>query len=116
MSSIMRARNPLTGRWEGWEVIGAPLSSRRLLDLRCSGSDALTVTLYRLPFIKNARTVTRTPPARAGSLRAVSMDIPSRCPYARILDGEERTDDSTFRSRRARPRGDGRQSSPECGP
>src|SRR5438552_2273590 len=60
---------------------------------------------------------------RAGSasamlllLRAVSMDILSRCPYAPCLDGEERTDDSTFRSRRARPRGDGRQSSPECGP
>ena len=26
-------------------------------------------------------------------LRAVSMDIPSRCPYAPCLDGEERTDD-----------------------
>jgi hypothetical protein len=27
MSSIMRARSALTGRWEGWEVIGGSLSS-----------------------------------------------------------------------------------------
>src|SRR5438874_10137716 len=68
---------------------------------------------------------TRTPrryrPMRAGSasamlllLRAVGMDIPSCCPYAPCLDGEERTNDSAFRSRRARPRGDGRQSSPDA--
>src|SRR6266446_7670140 len=49
MSSIMRLRSARTGRWEGWEVIGVPLSSRRLLDLRCSGSDAPAVTPYRLP-------------------------------------------------------------------
>jgi len=51
-----RAANPrgpsrsiaLTGRWEGWSS-GAPLSSRRLLDRRCSGSDAPIVTPYRSP-------------------------------------------------------------------
>jgi hypothetical protein len=45
MSSIMRARNAVTGRWEGWEVIGGS-SLKPLLDLRCSGSDAPIVALY----------------------------------------------------------------------
>src|SRR5438105_15845372 len=68
MSSIMRARSGLTGGWEGSEVIGVPFSSRRLMDLRCSGSDAPTVTRYRAsPSSKLRRPRRVLPPARAGS-------------------------------------------------
>src|SRR5437016_2517427 len=49
MSSIMRARSGLTRRSERLESIGVPLSSRRLLDLQCSGPDAPIVTPYRSP-------------------------------------------------------------------
>src|SRR5215470_2051248 len=52
MSSIMRARSGLMGRGEPSEVMGA-LPSRRLLDLRCSGSDALTVTRYSASPLRN---------------------------------------------------------------
>jgi hypothetical protein len=55
------------------EGIGGFLSSRRLLDLRCSGSDAPIVTPYRSP--------PRTPPARAGSFFA---------PIAVIADASSR--------------------------
>src|SRR5205085_6120723 len=49
MSSIMRARSGLTRRSERLESIGVPFSSRRLLDLQCSGPDAPIVTPYRSP-------------------------------------------------------------------
>src|SRR3977135_4284120 len=45
----MRARSGLTRRSERLESIGVPLSSRRLLDLQCSGPDAPIVTPYRSP-------------------------------------------------------------------
>src|SRR6266446_10441304 len=38
---------------------GAPLSSRRLLDLRCSGSDAPIVTPYRSPTHRHRQKCTR---------------------------------------------------------
>jgi len=44
---IMRARSGLTRRSERLESIGVPFSSRRLLDLQCSGPDAPIVTPYR---------------------------------------------------------------------
>src|SRR6266699_6800228 len=45
----MRAPSGLTRRSERLESIGVPLSSRRLLDLQCSGPDAPIVTPYRSP-------------------------------------------------------------------
>src|SRR6516162_1502589 len=67
MSSIMRARNGLTGPGEVSEVIGGSLPSSRLLNLRCSGSDAPTVTRYRTSLGQNTLTLTVAPSARAGS-------------------------------------------------
>src|SRR5439155_27374382 len=76
MSSIMRARSGLTGGWEGSEVIGVPFSSRRLMDLRCSGSDAPTVTRYRAsPSSKLRRPRRVLPPARAGSFSGAFRSI-----------------------------------------
>src|SRR6516162_11281248 len=73
MSSIMRARSGLMGRGEPSEVMGA-LPSRRLLDLRCSGSDALTVTPYCL--LRPKRTDRHAcPPARAGSFSGASRPL-----------------------------------------
>src|SRR5215472_14950754 len=66
MSSIMRARSGLMGRGEPSEVMGA-LPSRRLLDLRCSGSDALTVTRYSASPLRNCADRDAAPLPRAGS-------------------------------------------------
>jgi hypothetical protein len=67
MSSIMRARSGLTGRSEEWEIIaGSSLKPKvagpSMLGIGCPGSHALLLTPP-----KNAQTVTRAPPARAGS-------------------------------------------------
>src|SRR5258708_39540233 len=70
MSSIMRARSALIGGAKDGRSSGAPLSSRRLLDLRCSGSDAPIVTPYRLPARYHPQKFTDRDarhPARAGS-------------------------------------------------
>jgi hypothetical protein len=62
MSSIMRARSALTGRSEGWEVIGDPLELKvagpSMLGV---GSDASVVTPYRLLRRNKHRPVTRAP-------------------------------------------------------
>jgi hypothetical protein len=60
------------GRGEPSEVMGA-LPSRRLLDLRCSGSDALTVTRYSASPLRNLRRPRRcSPPASGFVLRRIS--------------------------------------------
>src|SRR5688572_22418680 len=73
MYSIMRSRSTLTGEYEGLEVIGKILSSRRLQDLRCSGADAPIVTPERSSPHRRRRQrddlQARAPPARAGSFR-----------------------------------------------
>src|SRR5216683_7445943 len=90
MSSIMRARSALTGRWEESEVIGGPLSSRRLLDLRCSGSDAPIVTPYRSPTHRHRQKCTRLdaalPRERVRSLpRSRHSTVQSGLYFAAIL-------------------------------
>src|SRR5215469_18433500 len=65
MSSIMRARNGLTGRSDVSEVIGA-LSRAEGLDLRCSGLDAPTVTRYRASPRQNTLTPTVAPSRASG--------------------------------------------------
>src|SRR5215469_14062669 len=72
MSSIMRARNGLTGRSDVSEVIGA-LSRAEGLDLRCSGLDAPTVTRYRASPRQNTLTPTVAPSRASGFvLRRIS--------------------------------------------
>src|SRR6516225_9490685 len=49
MSSIMRARSALTGRTEGWEVIGGSslelkVAGPSMLGIRCPGRHALPLT------------------------------------------------------------------------
>ena len=66
MSSIMRARNGLTGPGEVSEVIGGSLPSSGLLDLRCSGSDAPTVTRYRTSLGQNTLTLIVAPCRASG--------------------------------------------------
>jgi len=61
MSSIMRARSALTGRSEGWEVIGGSSLKPKvvgpsMLGIGCPGRHALSLTPA-----ENARTVTRAP-------------------------------------------------------
>src|SRR5215472_855653 len=70
MSSIMRARSALTGRWEAWEVIGGSspkpkVAGPSMLGIGCPDRHALPIT--HTSAAKNALTVTRRPPARAGS-------------------------------------------------
>src|SRR5580704_19426300 len=65
------------------------LSSRRLLDLRCSGADAPIVTPYRSP--------PRTPPARAGSFVAPEQPFPLQFRLS------EPNGTSRWRQRTARP-------------
>src|SRR6516162_7773884 len=75
MSSIMRARSGLMGRSEPSEVMGA-LPSRRLLDLRCSGSDALTVTRYSASPLRNCADRDAAPLPRAGSFFGATLSFP----------------------------------------
>src|SRR5215475_7520068 len=90
MSSIMRARSALTGRWEAWEVIGSSspkpkVAGPSMLGIGCPDRHALPIT--HTSAAKNALTVTRRPPARAGSfvggkppfalLPSISRDVPS---------------------------------------
>src|SRR6516225_4162794 len=61
MSSIMRARSALTGRGEGWEVIGGSslelkVAGPSMLGIGCSGRHALPLTPPQ-----KAPTVTRAP-------------------------------------------------------
>src|SRR5215472_6243075 len=70
MSSIMRARSALTGRWEAWEVIAGSspkpkVAGPSMLGIGCPDRHALPIT--HTSAAKNALTVTRRPPARAGS-------------------------------------------------
>src|SRR6266566_2256968 len=77
MSSIMRARSGLTRRSERLESIGVPLSSRRLLDLQCSGPDAPIVTPYRSP-PRRLRTGGDARPSReSGFVRCPEPDLGS---------------------------------------
>src|SRR6516165_5639995 len=68
MSSIMRARNGLTGRWKGPEVIGGSF-----LELKVAGPSMLVIGCpdrHALPHItssKMRRPRCVLPPARAGS-------------------------------------------------
>src|SRR5262245_66355287 len=82
MSSIMRARSALTGRWEAWEVIGGSspkpkVAGPSMLGIGCPDRHALPIT--HTSAAKNALTVTRRPPARAGSFedRTLPLDL---CP------------------------------------
>src|SRR5713101_5482739 len=54
---------------------GVPLTSRRLLDLRCSGSDAPIVTRYRALPRQNALTVKAAPSRASGFVLCPSCDI-----------------------------------------
>src|SRR5712671_6252706 len=70
MSSIMRARNALTGRWEGWEVIGGVLFELKvagpsMLGIRCP--DRHPLPLIHSPPPPKMHPPRRRPPARAGS-------------------------------------------------
>src|SRR5260370_25139055 len=52
MSSIMRARSALTGRWEGWEVIGGSslkpkVAEPSMLGIGCPDRHALPLTIHR---------------------------------------------------------------------
>lgn len=49
ISSIMRARSGLTGRWERLESIGGSSREPKVADLRCSGMDDPIVTPSRSP-------------------------------------------------------------------
>src|SRR6516162_4835421 len=68
MSSIMRARNGLTGRWEGPEVIGGSflelkVAEPSMLGIGCPDRHALP----RITPKKCTDRKQRSPPARAGS-------------------------------------------------
>src|SRR5215472_2778718 len=82
MSSIMRARSALTGRWEAWEVIGGSspkpkVAGPSMLGIGCPDRHALPIT--HTSAAKNALTVTRRPPARAGSFKGHEEPfLPSR--------------------------------------
>jgi hypothetical protein len=62
ISSIMRARSALTGRWEGPEVIGGSF-----LELKVAGPSMLGIgcpdrhALPRINLVENAPTTTRAP-------------------------------------------------------
>src|SRR5215831_19196189 len=80
MSSIMRARSALTGRWEAWEVIGGSspkpkVAGPSMLGIGCPDRHALPIT--HTSAAKNALTVTRRPPARAGSFLGHEERLPS---------------------------------------
>src|SRR5438128_11875522 len=52
MSSIMRVRSALTGRWEGWEVIGGSslkpkVAGPSMLGIGCPDRHALPLTIHR---------------------------------------------------------------------
>src|SRR5215470_13971674 len=82
MSSIMRARSGLMGRGEPSEVMGA-LPSRRLLDLQCSGSDALTVTRYSASPLRNCADRDAAPLPRAGSFSGALQSVADHAAYGR---------------------------------
>src|SRR5215467_13791515 len=77
MSSIMRARKGLTGRWEGWEVIVGSSLKPKVGDLRCSGSDARIVTCYRtLSCQKRAGRAAR-PSRESGFVQGARRAVPA---------------------------------------
>src|SRR5215472_12918941 len=79
MSSIMRARSGLMGRGEPSEVMGA-LPSWRLLDLRCSGLGAPTVTRYSASPLRNCADRDACSPPASGFVHRPFPDIrPSVC-------------------------------------
>src|SRR5580704_15347775 len=78
MSSIMRARNAPTGRWEGWEVIGALSRAEG-----CCTFDARD----RMPrssrpnahySVENAPTLTRSPSRESGFVLGANLAV-DRC-------------------------------------
>src|ERR1700704_5297430 len=76
MSSIMRSRSALTGRCEGWEVIGG--SS---LELKVAGPSMLGIACpdrHALPVIHSPPPPKMHPPRRRPPARAGSFDAPIR--------------------------------------
>src|SRR5262245_2594264 len=98
MSSIMRARSALTGRWEAWEVIGGSspkpkVAGPSMLGIGCPDRHALPIT--HTSAAKTDLTVTRRPPARAGSFLGHGRQSQSKCIDARVdprRDGPKRAD------------------------
>src|SRR5258708_34690459 len=88
MSSIMRARSAPAGRGEEWEIIGGSslelkVAGPSMLGIGCPDRHALPLTTP----IENARTVIRTPPAKAGSFmggnRTFASDLRTGQPAVR---------------------------------
>src|SRR5215472_7736541 len=84
MSSIMRARSGLMGRGEPSEVMGA-LPSWRLLDLRCSGSDAPTVTRYSASPPRNCADRDACSPPASGFVHRRNLVVAARCGEGRLI-------------------------------
>src|SRR5262245_17749392 len=110
MSSIMRARSALTGRWEAWEVIGGSspkpkVAGPSMLGIGCPDRHALPIT--HTSAAKNALTVTRRPPARAGSFSVGDRRHNPRVAVGRPgRGGQDRLRDAEI-ARAAAPRRDG---------
>src|SRR6266853_6986310 len=78
MSSIMRARSALTGRFEDWEVIGGSslkpkVAGPSMLGIGCPNRHAFLFT--RSPPPPKTHRPRRRPPARAGSFSGPFPDL-----------------------------------------